>query len=46
LRGVGGELIARQLLWHAPDVRQEVVHLLYLLLGASAGKFCRARSIR
>jgi hypothetical protein len=38
LRGVGGELVAGQLLRHAADVGQQVVHGLDLLLGAGAGE--------
>jgi hypothetical protein len=38
LRGVGGKLVPRQLLRHAPDVRQQKVHRLHLLLRAGAGK--------
>ena len=38
LRGVGGKLVAGELLRHAADVRQQEVHGLDLLLGAGAGK--------
>ena len=38
LRGVGGKLVAGQLLRHAADVRQQEVHGLDLLLGAGAGE--------
>ena len=38
LRGVGGKLVAGQLLRHAADVRQQEVHGLHLLLRAGAGK--------
>ena len=33
-----GKLVAGKLLWHAADVRQKVVHRLYLLLGAGTRK--------
>ena len=38
LRRIGGKLVAGQLLRHAPDVRQQEVHGLHLLLRARAGK--------
>ena len=38
LRGVGGKLVAGELLRQAANVRQQVVHGLYLLLGAGAGE--------
>ena len=40
LRGVGGKLVAGELLRHAPNVRQQKVHRLLLLLRAGAGKGC------
>ena len=38
LRRVRGKLLPRQLLRHAPDVRQQKIHRLHLLLGAGSGK--------
>ena len=38
LRRVGGKLVPRQLFRHAPDMRQQVVHGLHLLLRAGARK--------
>ena len=38
LRRIGGKLVPRQLLRHSPDVRQQEVHRLHLLLRARSGK--------
>ena len=46
LRGIRGKLIPHQLLRNAPDMRQQVVHRLQLLLRRAPGNICRARSIR